>query len=81
MSHASGEVIYDGTVVGLVEYNGTSDVMKKDIHATPEALHAGWRKACTHKCTCGRPPVVVTLYSSYGDGFYWRALAVKELAR
>jgi hypothetical protein len=77
MSHAWGEVIQDGKVVGHYEYNGTCDVCLPRIYDTHKEVMDNWRseQSATASCTCGDPPSDVILYSDYGDGFYWPAKA------
>ena len=81
MSHAQGEVYKpDGTLVGYYEYNGTSDVACPKIVKTAQELQAGWRNSNLEwiKCSCGKPPADVVIYSDYGDGFYWPGKACEE---
>ncbi|MEK7640932.1 MAG: hypothetical protein AAB389_02970 [Patescibacteria group bacterium] len=75
MSHANGEVIYQGKVVGLFEYDGTSDIAVPAIWDTNEELEAHWRNNDWKKCTCGQPNIDVILYTDYGYGFHWPAKA------
>lgn len=70
MSHAHGEVILDGKVIGHYEYNGTSDVALPNVYDTPEEVTANWRKG-GRECSCGQPSIDVTLFSYYGSGFHW----------
>ncbi len=73
MSHAHGEVIKDGKIIGHYEYDGTADIVWTKIRATTAEVWAHWRTAANRaKCTCEKPePVKVILYSSYGNGFHW----------
>lgn len=77
MSHAWGEVIHEGKVVGRYEYNGTADVAMSRIFDTNDELKQHWRTehADDAECTCGQPPADVILYSDYGGGFHWPAKA------
>lgn len=75
MSHAWGEVIHDGAVVGYYEYNGTTDNAIGRIYHSFAELWAVWRCGDMGKCVCGKSPVPVVLYSDYGGGFHWDAKA------
>ena len=80
MSHANGEVIHNGLVVGHFEYNGTGDFAYRRIFPTHEELHRHWRTdhADDAACSCGKEPVAVILYSDYGSGFNWDGKACLE---
>lgn len=76
MSHALGEVIKDGKVVGFFEYNGTSDIACSAVQKSVTDVTTYWRSPDNcRKCECGRAPESVILYSSYGGGFYWESTA------
>ncbi len=76
MSHAWGEVIHDGAVVGYFEYNGTTDnAIGRIYHDFDDMWQNHWRCGDMGKCVCGKPPVGVVLYSDYGCGFHWDAFA------
>ncbi len=72
MSHAHGEIIVGGKVVGFYEYGGTSDVCHPAIFDTREELVASWRKTPWRQCKCAAPTNTPALiYTDYGYGFYW----------
>src|SRR4051812_49050638 len=80
MSHAMGEVIHDGRVVGFFEYNGTCDVACNRIFCDRNNLWDNhWRTQYVNDaaCVCGEesPGQEVILYADYADGFHWPATA------
>lgn len=75
LSHDRGEVIIGDRIVGHFEYNGTADVVCTRIFDTHQELRENWRGAVSARCVCGNQPVEVTLWSAYGNGFHWPALA------
>lgn len=70
MSHATGEVLRDGEVIGHFEYDGTSDVARRLVYAAKAAMVANWRQPQPTPCTC-RTGVPVTLEADYGQGLRW----------
>lgn len=70
MSHAEGEVICGGKVVGFFEYNGTTDLACTRVFPTRDELDANWRGSVFADCRCGKPPADVILYTAYHD-FHW----------
>jgi len=80
MSHASGEVFSQtGEHLGWFDYSGTSDFACPTIFKTYQELSDNFGKEIPHPyCHCqqGKPkdPNVV-LYSHYGYGFHWDAMA------
>lgn len=72
MSHAAGEVIQYGKIIGYFEYNGTADIILPKVYNTAQDLADHWRQGAMTCCTCkpqkGREPVI--LWSSYGFGSF-----------
>ncbi len=77
MSRAIGEAVQGSEVIGYFLYNGTVDTLWSTmLHATADEA---WTKYNQDRdssskwpnCTCGKPPIEVQLYSSYGSGFHW----------
>jgi hypothetical protein len=65
----------DGLVL-YFEYNGTCDVVIPALWPTAAAMEAHWRTdEGPQRCTCGQPPEPVTLWTSYGAGYYWPGTA------
>jgi len=71
MSHALGEIYYDGQVVAYFDYDGTVDYANSRLFANESDVYANCRRDTTRKCTCGTQPIDVILYSRYGRGFHW----------
>jgi hypothetical protein len=76
MSHALGEAIKDGVVIGYFEYDGTFDVACTAIHPTTEGVERDWRtgRNC-RECSCSLPQTDIILWTEYGDGFWWLSTA------
>ena len=80
MSHAYGEVwsaAEQPELLGHFEYNGTCDTANRDIRKSREEVQSHWREDWFSfpPCSCGNPPVDVVLWTSYGYGFHWPAVA------
>ncbi len=78
MSHAVGEVILDGDIVGYFEYDGTNDCVLPAIWETADEVDDHWRNQPDRQCTCEREPTAVLIWSSYGKGFHWPCTACLE---
>lgn len=70
-----GHVIYDGRIVGHIEYYGSSDRFATRFYDTEQEVMANWRTSPAAVCKCPSPPCTVRLYDGYGHGTYFPSLA------
>ena len=76
MSRASAQVYKDGKLVAIGIYCGTSDVLYTGLcHSAHVAFDTYRTGGMDRKCTCGKPPTKVIVYSDYGGGFWWESEA------
>lgn len=76
MSHAIGAIKFGDGLIRFYEYNGTSDYVISFHYRTPDQVSANWRSGNEVQCVCGEEEHV-SIYSSYGDGFYMDGYACK----
>ena len=78
MSHASGLVQFeDGTLRHFV-YDGTNDFPCPKLWASSDSAWKHLHEENRHKkCTCGRPPEKVNVFTHYGRGFEWQTTACR----
>jgi hypothetical protein len=70
MSHSLGAVKFDDNTIKYYEYNGTCDIVPPDMEDSVEEVNEKWRNADWKRdCTC-EGLEEVSIYSSYGNGFY-----------
>jgi hypothetical protein len=77
MSHANGMVKFKDGSIYHYEYDGTSDVCLSALYDTQKDMHLNWRRQPHKKCTCGNEEQVEA-YSSYGGGWYFKALGCQK---
>lgn len=77
MSHAMGKIRFQDGEVWYYEYNGTVDYAISYIHRTKEDVIMYWRTYEHKECECGRKEPV-SIYSSYGGGFYFDGEACRN---
>ncbi len=73
MSHAHGKVFLNGEVIAHFEYDGTVDVAISHLCDSAEEVQSTWRDKNWMECadTGTHSHVPVTLFTTYGGGFYW----------
>lgn len=77
MSHAWGAIKFKDNTIRYYEYDGTSDVVLSHHYATMQEVSDNWRKGEWLECTCGNEEPV-SIYASYGYGFYIDGMACKN---
>lgn len=76
MSHAIGAIKFGDGLIRFYEYNGTSDYVISYHYRTPDQVSENWRSSKHVECDCGEEEPV-SIYSSYGGGFYMDGYACK----
>ena len=72
MAHFRGEVLQNGQVRALFDYNDTVSLILPKLYLTDGELDENWRKGdTTPRCTCGQPSELVQLdHLSNGKGLW-----------
>lgn len=82
MSHALAVCRFDADGLTLYgEYNGTCDVMCSALWPTSEQVEEHWRSPANQRvCNCPGAPKSepVRIWTSYGRGFHWAAMACRR---
>lgn len=77
MSHSIGAIMFSDGTIRYYEYDGTSDVVISCHYPTHEEVWEHWRNQPYKHCTCGCEEDV-SIYSSYGSGFYFNGKACRK---
>lgn len=77
MSHSLGAIKFQDGIIRYYEYDGTSDIVISHHYATAQEVFDNWRnhKWLDCKCVNNEP---VSIYTSYGDGYYIDGSACKK---
>ncbi|SMC52774.1 hypothetical protein [Pedobacter nyackensis] len=77
MSNVTGAIKFKDGTIRFYEYYGTSDVCSTKHYSTQKEVADNWRSYPSNRCSCeGLEPV--SIYSSYGGGFYLDGFACKN---
>lgn len=78
MSNSIGAVRFlSDNTIKYFEYYGTPDVCEAILRDTEDEVNDNWRSHNQdERCNCTPEPVEI--FSTYGDGFYWKGTACKE---
>lgn len=67
---------HDGVLAALGVYDGTSDVMYRNLFRCSHAAWEQWKSGePTRECTCGLSPIPVVVYAKYACGVWWESHA------
>lgn len=77
MSHSIGAIKFNNGEIRYYEYNGTSDTVLSCHYPSQEEVLEHCRNQPHNHCTCGCEEEV-SIYSSYGGGFYFKGKACKK---
>ena len=77
MAHSLGAIKFADNQIRYFEYDGTADVVISKHYATAREVADNWRKHIWVRCQCGKTEPV-SLFTSYGGGFYIDGVACRH---